>query len=101
MLHRDSTPGAPPVPGARISPRGVQLPSAAPVSVASCSRLTGMRPGGSGRSATTRGTIPARSVSSIVQSRSSDRFGRMKMNREGSARCSIPSGFRFTGIHAG
>ena len=62
MLHRLSTPGAPPVPGVRISPRGTQAPSAAPASAASCNRLTGMRPGGSGRSATTRGTSPARRV---------------------------------------
>ena len=88
-----SAPCAGSSPPPALHPRGTALarrqhqarPAAAPpASAARCSRRTGVRPGGSGRSQTTSGRTPARSASSIVHSRSAGRSGSTKIRRPGS-----------------
>ena len=81
-------PPRPPSPGVSRRPSGARAPVSAPVSApasaARCSRRTGVSPGGSGRSATTSGTMPARRASSMDHRMSSGRVGSTKIRRPGS-----------------
>ena len=101
ITQRVSTPCAPPSSGVNSRPSGGRGACAAPASAARCSRRTGVRAGNPGISVTTKGTAPLRSASSIDHKRSSARCGATKINRPGSTKRSMPSGFSLSVPYAG